>query len=104
MGPEHIDAFLSHLACQRNVFINTQKTALNAIVFMYTQFMRKSVDGLEYQYARSPRRVPAVLSANEAKAIFALAKPPYKLIFSLLYGSGLRIRRMLEPENSGYRL
>lgn len=62
---------------------------------MYTQFMRKPIDGLEYQYARSPRRVPVVLSANEAKAIFALAKPPYKLIFSLLYGSGLRIAECL---------
>lgn len=95
MGPEHIDAFLSHLACQRNVSVNTQKTALNAIVFMYTQFMQKPVEGLSYQYARAPRRVPVVLSVKEAKAIFSLATSPYKLILSLLYGSGLRIAECL---------
>ena len=35
MGPPEIAAYLAHLALQKNVASNTQKTALNAIVFMY---------------------------------------------------------------------
>lgn len=35
MGKKEIEAFLSHLAIQRNVAAATQRQALNAIVFLY---------------------------------------------------------------------
>ena len=42
MGAREVDAYLSHLAIDRNCSVNTQKTALNSLVFLYTKFM--SVD------------------------------------------------------------
>lgn len=95
MGPSHIEEFLSYLSTDRDVAINTQKIALNAVIFMFTQFMGRSVEGLNYKYSKSPRRLPTIFSASEIRNIFELAKPPYKLMFGLLYGSGLRIAECL---------
>jgi hypothetical protein len=43
MGGEDVDRWLSYLANERGVSINTQKTALNAVVFMYHQFLGKEL-------------------------------------------------------------
>lgn len=39
LGTNHIEQWLSHLATKRNVAINTQKTALNAVVFLKIYFL-----------------------------------------------------------------
>jgi integron integrase len=46
--------------------------------------------------SRAPTRVPTVLSHKEAMLIMGLMKPKYKLMFSLLYGSGLRKAELLK--------
>jgi integron integrase len=46
--------------------------------------------------ARAPTRVPTVLSHKEALSIIGLMQPQYKLMFSLLYGSGLRKTELLK--------
>lgn len=45
--------------------------------------------------ARTPTRVPTVLSNDEARAIIDELKPPYHLMFSMLYGCGLRKAELL---------
>lgn len=42
MGAEQVKSFLSWLACERYVAVNTQKVALNALVFMYHKVKTKS--------------------------------------------------------------
>ena len=39
MGSNEIEQFLSFLAVERNCSISTQKTALNALSFLYTRFL-----------------------------------------------------------------
>ena len=46
MGAEDVDAWLNHLASNRNVAINMQKTALNAVVFLYKQFLKRELGAL----------------------------------------------------------
>lgn len=46
--------------------------------------------------AKAPKRVPMVLSNQEATAIINELKSPYQLMFSLLYGSGLRKAELLK--------
>jgi hypothetical protein len=53
-----IENFLTYLSVKQAVSINTQKIALNAIIFMYREFMRKPVECLNYSYAKPPKRVP----------------------------------------------
>lgn len=45
--------------------------------------------------AKTPTRVPMGLSNKEATAIINQLKNPYHLMFSLLYGSGLRKAELL---------
>lgn len=95
MGAEEIERFLTHLSSNRSVSINTQKVALNAIMFMYKQFMGRIIENMNYRYAKSSRHIPVVLSPAEVATIISRAKSPYRLIFSLLYGAGLRVSECL---------
>jgi hypothetical protein len=44
MGKKEIEAFLSHLAINCKVSANTQRQALNAIIFLYKQVLEQPVD------------------------------------------------------------
>jgi len=44
--------------------------------------------------ARAPKRIPTVLSHDEAICIISKMKSPHKLMFSILYGCGLRKDRV----------
>ncbi|HEY7885380.1 MAG TPA: integron integrase [Cellvibrionaceae bacterium] len=85
-----VEAWLTHLATERNNAVATQRIALNAVVFLYRQFLRQPLESLDFKQARQSQRVPTVLSPTEAKTIIDLASNPYRLMFALMYGSGLR--------------
>jgi integron integrase len=95
LGANHIAAYLSHLALVLNTAPNTQKTALNAIMFLYNRFLKKPIEKLEFQYAKKPQRTPTVFHHSEAMAIIDCLVMPYKLMVQLMYGSGLRISEVL---------
>ena len=91
MGAAEIEAFLSHLAVHKNVAISTQKTALNALMFLFNQFLKKDVKDLVFNYAKLPRNIPVVFTHAEACAVIGGLPAPYRLMASLMYGSGLRV-------------
>lgn len=93
-GPQ-IEAFLTHLASHRGVSVNTQKVALNALMFLYNQFLQKPITDLNYHYAKPTVRVPVVLSREEASDLLRASKAPYTLMFAIMYGAGLRIAEVL---------
>lgn len=95
MGAEQVKEFLSWLANERNVAINTQKTALNALAFLYHQVLLIELGDLGFKHATRQRRIPIILNREEISLIFSHLNPPHRLIFSLLYGSGLRITECL---------
>lgn len=97
MGEEEVSKFLTHLACDRRVSSSTQNLALCAVVFMYKHVFQRELTLLpDTVKARKPTRVPTVMSAGEAKSVIDQMKSPYKLMFSLLYGSGLRKAELLK--------
>ena len=92
MGEKEIQAFLSHLAVDRNVAASTQNQALNAIVFLYREVLKRPLgDFGAWQRAQRPRKVPAVFSHDEATAVLKQLSGTPHLMASLLYGSGLRL-------------
>jgi integron integrase len=91
MGPEEVDAWLSHLANDRHVAINTQKTALNAVVFLYKQFLGRDLGQLQFNKTSKGRRLPTVFTHVEAMQILAQMDGVHHLAASLMYGSGLRV-------------
>ncbi len=90
-----INLFLTHLGNQRFCSINTQKTALNALVFLFREYLKKDVGTLDFQQASKPRKIPIVLSANEANSIIDQIDGRKQLIVKILYGSGLRISEVV---------
>lgn len=95
MGPEQVEAYLSHLALTANVSPNTQKTALNAIMFLYNRFLKRPIEKLDFHYAKKPLRVPTVFTHQEAISVIDCLVMPYKLMAQLMYGCGLRISEVL---------
>lgn len=95
MGHIEVIEFLNHLANDAHVAVNTQKVALNAIAFLYNQFLKQPLGDLQFSHAKQYRKLPVVLAASEIKSILACLDGRNLLIFSLLYGSGLRITECL---------
>jgi len=91
MGTAEVDAWLSHLATQRNVAINTQKTALNAIVFLYKHFLNIDLGELSFNRTNKGKRLPTVFTHEEAMKVLGAMTGDHKLVTSLMYGSGLRV-------------
>jgi len=86
-----VRAYLTHLA-EQNVAVNTQKQALNALVFLFQQSEQRELgDFSDFKRARKPIKVPVVLSRDEATQLLARLNPPNLLICRLLYGAGLRL-------------
>ncbi|GAA3530927.1 integron integrase [Zobellella aerophila] len=95
MGAPEVRAFLSWLANKQHVAINTQKTALNALAFLYHKVLAIELGELGFQHAKQHRRLPVVLTREEVRLILEQLDKHHRLVFSLLYGSGLRITECL---------
>lgn len=95
MGAAELEAFLSHLAVNLNSSINTQRTALNALMFFYNKFSERNIEGVTPVRATKHRRVPVVFSHDEATKVIQNLDQPFKLAAQLMYGAGLRVNECL---------
>jgi integrase len=91
MGEQEIARFLSSLASESHVSASTQNQALNAILFLYREVLRKIgyVNGVVR--AKRPKRLPVVLTRQEVRSIVDLLSGPGWIMEMLLYGAGLRL-------------
>ena len=96
MGASEISQFLTWLAVDRRVSASTQNQALSALLFLY-----KAVLAIEIAVippvvrARTPERLPVVLSREEIGAILKQLTGTERLIVMVLYGSGVRLEECL---------
>lgn len=96
MGAPEVEAFLTHLAVDRKVSAGTQNQALNALLFLYRQVLDVELPWLKgVERAKTPKRLPVVLTQDEVRAVLAQLEGKHWLIASLLYGSGLRLLESL---------
>ncbi|MCH8502655.1 MAG: integron integrase [Aliidiomarina sp.] len=95
MGAEQVKSFLSWLACERYVAVNTQKVALNAVVFMYHKVLKQDLGEFDFKLAQKPRSLPIVLTPEEVLKILNKLDGRNKTIVEMLYGSGLRVNECL---------
>jgi len=92
MGEAEVRRFLTWLAAERNVAAATQNQALNALVFLYRHVLEQPLGDLgAVQRPKRPRKLPVVLSHEEALQVIMALEPPYGLMASLMYGAGLRV-------------
>jgi integron integrase len=96
LGAHHLKQYLTYLANERAVAASTQNQALSALVFLYREVLGIHLDAFDdYQRAKRPERLPVVLTREEVHAVLASMRGVHRLIASLLYGSGLRLREAL---------
>lgn len=92
MGDDDIRVFLNFLALERNVAANTQKVALNALVFVYRHVLTREVgDFSDFYRARAPKKLPTVLTRTEISRLLSALDGHMLLCAGLMYGSGLRL-------------
>ena len=92
MGKQEIESFLTHLALDLNVASSTQNQAFNAILFLYNQVLHQPLeDKISAVRAKKPRRLPTVMTNDEALAVLSALSGIHQLMAKLLYGSGLRL-------------
>ncbi|MSR62442.1 MAG: integron integrase [Planctomycetes bacterium] len=92
LGPEHVTAFLNALATRRHVSASTQNQALAALLFLYRDVLGIQLPWLDdLVHAKSPARLPVVLTRDEVRAVLARMEGEPRLMATLLYGCGLRL-------------
>ena len=97
MGAPEISAFLTWLAVRQQVSGSTQNQALSALLFLYREVLRRDVGDLSpVVRARTPERLPVVLSRDEVSGVLKQLSGTMRLVVLLLYGSGLRLQECLE--------
>lgn len=95
MGNAEIIAFLEFLAADRNVTANTQRVALNALMFLYSKILETPIQNLNFRLAAKPRYLPTVLTPKEVLLLLNQLEGIHKLIVEVMYGSGLRVSECL---------
>lgn len=91
-GEQQIKSFLTNLAVEGHVSAGTQDQAKCALLFLYQAVLGRELEFLDVTRANKPSRLPVVLNRGE----IALLLPEFiglrRLMFVLMYGSGLRHR------------
>jgi integron integrase len=96
MGAEELKAFLSSLAGPMAVAASTQNQALSALLFLYKEVLGVDLPWLDgIRKAKRPRRLPVVLTRDEALALLARMDGTHGLMARLLYGTGMRLMECL---------
>jgi integron integrase len=96
LSSEDIRNFLSHLATQQNVSASTQNQALCALLFLYNDVLQLNLPRIEnIERPKIKKRFPVVFTQKEVKVILLNMQGLYRLMASLLYGSGLRLMECL---------
>lgn len=86
-----VEDFLTYLAVQANVAASTQNQAFNALIFLYTQVLKRPLEGVAAARTRKEKSIPVVLTREEVKLVLALMEGTPALVVKMLYGCGLRI-------------
>ena len=93
---QHVQAYLSHLAVDRNVAGSTQNQALQALLFLYNHVLNINIERNQpFVRSRRPRNLPVVLSQDEVAAVLNHMAGIPALVARLLYGAGLRLLEAL---------
>jgi integron integrase len=89
-GAPEIKAFLTDLAVRGNVTAGTQNQAKCALLFLYGTVLGRELEFLDVARATKSPRLPVVLSRGEIDRLLPNFQGPRRLMFTLMYGSGLR--------------
>lgn len=93
-GSTEINAFLTHLAVEKHVSAGTQNQARAALLYLYKLY-NIDLGEINIIVAKRSRRVPAVLTHDEAMRVLEQMRGQYRIMSQLMYGGGLRLMECL---------
>ena len=96
MGELEVEQFLTHLAITLKVSPSTQNQALCAVIFMYRHVLEMDLTNMTFTFAKTPVRVPEVLSHSDAITVIDKLRGVHNTIGTLMYGAGFRISEVLK--------
>jgi len=96
MAKAEIEAYLSHLAVNKNVAASTQNQAFSALLFLYKQVLDLPfADDIAPIRSKKPVRLPVVLSQAEVARLLDCMSDESGLMARIMYGGGLRLMELL---------
>jgi len=96
LGAPEVQAFLSHLAVDRQVAASTQNQAKAALIFLYREVLAVDLPWLgEIVHAKRQPRLPVVLTPGEVRVLLDQMEGVMGLVARLLYGTGMRLMEVL---------
>ncbi|TVQ10086.1 MAG: integron integrase [Bacteroidetes bacterium] len=95
MGVNEVKEFLDDLQQKRKVAPATQNQALNALLFLYKKVLLVPLEH-ELKNIRLEKQLPLVLSREDVKRVLANLRGEFRLMASLIYGSGLRLTECMK--------
>jgi integron integrase len=96
MEAPDIEAYLGYLAVEKRVAASTQNQALNSVVFLYRNVVKKDMGDFSlFTRARKGKRLPVVCSREEVTVLFSKMSGVDSLISKLMYGTGMRVSEVL---------
>jgi integrase len=91
VGAADSEALLTHLAVPQKVAASTHTHALSALLCLPRDVLRQPLDGpMDAIRARTPTRLPPVLTTEEAVQVIEALSATYALMATWLYGTGMR--------------
>ena len=96
MAEPEVNAFLTHLAVDRNVAASTQNQALSALLFLYEHVLGRPLEQLTVLRAERAKRLPVVLNRDEVRALLRSLEGVPRLVAVLMYGTGMRVFECLQ--------
>ena len=92
VGEDRIVAFLEDLAVREQVSASTQHQALNALVFLFKQVLKRELGQLgDFARPKRPKRLPVVLERVEVVQLLEQLEGTQHMMAALLYGTGMRL-------------
>lgn len=91
-GEAKIEAFLTYLAINLKLAPSTQKTAKNALLFLYRKGIPARLnEGNHVNRVREKGKLPVVMTRGEVKRVIAFMRGTAQLAVKVMYGGGLRV-------------
>lgn len=91
-----IEAFLGHLAVEREVSASTQNQALSALLFFYRRVLGIEPGSFDHLVrTRRTKHLPVVLGRDQVRRLLAQLPARNRLVTTVLYGSVLRLMECL---------
>ncbi len=92
LGNKEVELYLTFLANTENVAPGTQTIALNALVFLYKEYLQSPLSlTLNFNKSQRQAKLPVVLTQTEIVSLLRSVDVKYWLLASIMYGSGLRL-------------